>query len=296
MEAGTMSFRVNAHNLLSIFCSRGPNTRSGRLACGDPYAPRCSASFLIGASLLACLLAVPVWAQWRTPDAGPNLSAPAPKTPDGKTSMAGIWMRVPPPNGPASNPAGIPGRLDWYVPKGVAIPMQPWAQKLFDQRAAKFGAGRPSQRCLPHGIPDAMLYGGPLKIVHSPGLTIFLYESFTHFRQIFTDGRPFPRDPEPAWFGYSVGKWDGDAFVVDTVGFNDQTWLDDTGLPHTEAMHSTERFRRRDFGHLEMQLTIDDPKAYTKPWSVTIGFDLLTDADLIEMICENERDNQHIDK
>ncbi len=260
---------------------------------------------LMGATLLACLSVVPVAvsAQWvnyptpgtpRAPDGKPNLAASAPKTRDGKPDLAGIWMRVEGANAPRSNPAGFPGRLSWYMPKGVEIPLQPWAEALFNQRAANFGGGRPSQRCLPHGIPDAMLYGGPLKIVQTPGLTMFLYETFNHYRQIFTDGRPFPRDPEPAWFGYSVAKWDGGAFVVDSQGFNDQTWLDDTGLPHTDAMHTTERFRRRDFGHLDLQLTVDDPKAYTKPWSVNIGFDLLPDTELIEMICENEKDTAHI--
>ena len=260
---------------------------------------------MIGGALLASLsaVAVPVSAQWvnyptagtpRTRDGKPNLSAPAPKAPDGKPDLTGIWMRVEGPNAPRSNPGGIPGSLTWYLPKGAEIPMQPWAEALFEQREANLGGGRPSQRCLPHGIPDAMLYGGPLKIVRTPGLTVFLYETFNHYRQVFTDGRPFPRDPEPAWFGYSVGKWDGETFVVDSVGFNDQTWLDDIGHPHTEAMHSTERFRRRDFGHLDLLLTVDDAKAYTKPWSVTIAFDLLPDTELIEMICENEKDTAHI--
>ena len=262
-------------------------------------------SVMIGAALLACLAAaaVPLSAQWvnyptpgtpRTRDGKPNLSALAPKGPDGKPNLAGIWLIARGANAPISNPAGIPGSIAWHMPKGAEIPMQPWAEALFNRRAANFGGGRPSQRCLPHGIPDAMLYGGPMKMVQTPGLTIILFEEFNHYRQIFADGRPFPRDPEPAWFGYSVGKWDGETFVVDSMGFNDQTWLDDTGHPHTEAMHTTERFRRRDFGHMDMQLTIDDPKAYTKPWSVTLSFDLLPDTEFIESICENEKDTAHI--
>ena len=263
-------------------------------------------SIVAGAALLACLSAgvFPVSAQWlnyptpgtpRTPDGKPDLSAPAPKTTDGRPSMSGIWTRARGPNTPSSNPAGLPGILTYYMPKDAVIPMQPWAEALFNERSAKFGAGRPSQRCLPHGIPDAMLYGGPMKIVQGPGLTIILFEEFNHYRQVFTDGRPFPRDTQPAWFGYSIGKWEGDAFVIDTMGFNDQTWLDDSGHPHTDAMHTTERFRRSDFGHMEMELTIDDPKAYTKPWSVNIGFNLLPDTDLIEDICDNEKDNAHIE-
>jgi hypothetical protein len=267
---------------------------------------RITLSILTGAAVLAGLAAatVPAHAQWlnyptpgipRTQDGRPNLSAPAPKTAEGKPSMEGIWTRVRGPNAPISNPAGLPGNLTYYMPKDAQIPMQPWAEALFKQRSGNFGAGRPSQRCLPHGIPDAMLYGGPMKIVQGPGLTIILYEEFNHYRQVFTDGRPFPQDPQPSWFGSSVGKWDGDAFVVETVAFNDQTWLDDSGHPHTDAMRTTERFRRRDFGHMEMQLTIDDPKAYTRPWSVTIGFDLLPDTDLIEDICDNERDSSRIE-
>ena len=133
------------------------------------------------------------------------------------------------------------------------------------------------------------------KFVQTPGLTFILFEEFNHFRQIFTDGRPFPdNDSQPTWLGYSIGKWDGDTFAVDSTGFNDQTWLDDSGHPHTDALRTTERFHRRDFGHMDLIVTIDDPKAYTKPWSVSIPLQLLPDTELIEDICENERDASHI--
>ena len=135
---------------------------------------------------------------------------------------------------------------------------------------------------------------GPWKIVQTPPVTLILFEEMNHYRQVFTDGRGFPKDMNPAWFGYSIGKWEGDAFVVNTTGFNDQTWLDDPGHPHTDAMDVTERFRRRDFGHLEIDITVDDPKAYTKPWTVTARFDLVPDTELIENICENEKDAQHM--
>jgi len=111
---------------------------------------------------------------------------------------------------------------------------------------------------------------------------------------MFTDGRSFPHDPQPTWFGYSVGRWDGDAFVVDSMGFNDQTWMDDSGLPHSDALRTSERFRRRDFGHLDLRITFDDVKNYTKPWSVDITFNLLADTELIENICENELDGKHM--
>jgi hypothetical protein len=134
---------------------------------------------------------------------------------------------------------------------------------------------------------------GEFKITQYPGLTLILYEEFARFRQIFTDGRALPVDPNPAWFGYSIGKWDGDAFVVESAGFNSESWLDDAGHPHSDAMRTIERFRRPDFGHMEIQVTIDDSKAYTKPWSFTMQFQLLPDTELIEDLCDNEKDAKH---
>jgi hypothetical protein len=166
------------------------------------------------------------------------------------------------------------------------------AEALFRKGYATFGAGRPSERCLPHAIPDAMIVGN-FKIVQDPGLFLILYEEFARFRQIFTDGRSFPPEMSPAWFGYSIGRWEGDALVVDSRGFNDLNWLDDAGHPHSESMHTIERFRRRDFGHMAIELTIDDPKAYTKPWTFTMQFQIMPDTELIEDVCENEKDSQH---
>jgi hypothetical protein len=123
---------------------------------------------------------------------------------------------------------------------------------------------------------------------------LILYEEFVHYRQLFTDGRGFPQERNPTWLGYSLAKWDGETLVVDTVGFHDQTWLNDAGYPHTDALHVTERFRRRDFGHLDIQITIDDPKAYTRPWGFTVPFNLLPDTELIEFICDNEKDAAHL--
>ena len=125
-------------------------------------------------------------------------------------------------------------------------------------------------------------------------MTVILFEAYNHYRQVFTDGRPLPVDPQPAWLGYSVGKWDGNTLVVDTNGLNDQTWLDDGGYPHSEALKVTERFTRRDFGHLDIQITIDDPEAYTRPWTVTIPKELMPDTELIEWMCENEKDLPHL--
>jgi hypothetical protein len=230
----------------------------------------------------------------RTADHKPNLTAPGPKADDGRPDLSGIWIRRKGVNAPAENPEGLPGRLDHFMPKGAEIPLRPEAAALYKTRSDNHGKGRPSERCLPHGIPDAMLYGGPMKIVQNRRLTIILFEEFNHYRQLHTDGRSFPENPQPTWFGYSVGKWEGDTFVVDSVGFNDQTWMDDSGLPHTDALRTTERFRRRDFGHLDLQITVDDAKAYTRPWSVNLAFDLWPDTELIESICENEKDAAHM--
>ena len=221
-----------------------------------------------------------------TGDGRPNLAAPAPHAADGHPDLSGIWLRVRPPAPEALR--GFTG-LEVFEPPGFVFPYTPWAEALFKERQARQGGGRPAERCLPHGIPDAMLPETPFKIVQHPGLTLILYEEFARFRQIFLDGRTQPSDPNPAWLGYSTARWDSETFVVDSRGFNDQTWLDDAGRPHSDAMRTIERFRRRDFGHMEMTLTIDDPKAYTRSWSVTIPFVLLADTELIESVCDNEK-------
>jgi len=227
----------------------------------------------------------------RTADGRPNLTAPLSRTSDGKPDLSGVWMRVPPVK--RDNPAN--NNLLDYMPDGATISMRPEAAALYQRRRdVLLGTGRPSERCLPHGIPDAMLPGVPYKIVQTPGLVLILYEQLGRFRQVFTDGRTYPVDPQPAWWGYSIGKWDGDAFVIETTGYNDKTWLDDTGHPHSDAMKTTERFRRIDFGHMEMQITIEDPKVYTQPFTATIPFALVPDTDLIEDVCDNEKDAERI--
>jgi hypothetical protein len=250
-------------------------------------------------------MAFPGFAQWmnyptpglpRTKDGKPNLTAPAPRTLDGKPDLSGIWAIIYPKkvlDRFAKELVG-PNLID-FMPDGVEIPLLPQAAALFKQRSEAFGAGRPSEHCLPHGIPDAMSVGN-FKLVQNPGLTLILYEEFNHYRQIFTDGRPFPKNLSPAWFGSSIGKWEGDALVVETRGFNDQSWLDDYGHPHSEALHTTERYQRRDLAHMDVQITIEDPKAYAKPWSFSFNFALIPDTDLIEDICENEKDARHAQK
>ncbi len=229
----------------------------------------------------------------RTPDGKPNLTAAVPKTSDGKPDLTGLWQRQRSPNQRRTTLAMGPN-LEDFMREGEKIPpMLPAAEALHKARMANFMADRPSSRCLPHGIPDQMLIGVPLKIVQNSGLTLILYEEFARFRQIFTDGRGFPPVSAPAWLGYSIGKWDKDTFVVDTRGFNDRSWLDDSGRPHTEALHTVERFHRTDFGHMEIEVTIDDPGAYIKPWSFPMQFQFLADTEMIEDVCDNEKDSYH---
>jgi hypothetical protein len=217
----------------------------------------------------------------RTADGQPNLSAPVTNAPDGHPDLSGVWS-------PDTRPLQV-------IAPEASIPFQPWSMKLSQERAdGSHGKDDPAAYCVP-GMPKLVVLPYPYKIVQVPGMMLILYEGFTTYRQIFTDGRALPKDPQPSWLGYSVGKWQGDTFVVDTIGINAQTWLDNAGRPHSDAMHLTERYHRRDFGHLDMQLTIDDPKAYTKPWTVSENAALLPDSDLLEYICsENNKDVPHL--
>ena len=256
----------------------------------------------VSLALLTGAVAVSAPAQWlklttpgipRTADGKPNLSAPAPKTADGKPDFSGLWNNMRGETPPARGEDGTENVLN-YMPKGTVIPFQPWAEALYKQHLTEEGAaGRPSGYCLPHTVPDAYVHGGPKRIVQTPTIVAILYEQMTHFRQIFMDGRGRPEVTIPAWYGYSTGKWDGDALVVDTTGFNDRSWLDDAGHPHSDALHTTERFTRPDLGHLRIQITIDDPKAYTKPWTENIHFELAADTEMLEDVCDNEKDAVH---
>ena len=245
-------------------------------------------------SALVVLLStfVPVSAQWlhyptpgipRTPDGKPNLSAPAPKTADGKPDFTGIWAAT---EGKYFQDLGA---------GGVDIPMLPWARALYQERKGNLQKGHPSERCLGHGVTDFDTHATPRRIIQTQQIIAILYESYHQYRQIFLDGRPLPKPTQPAYMGYSVGKWEGDALVVDTTGLNDIGWLDMNGHPQTESTHVTERFRRRNFGHIDLQITIDDPKAYSKPWTVAVaGLNFLPDEELVESICENEKDFSHM--
>lgn len=241
--------------------------------------------------LLALWAAMPLSAQWvnyptpgipRTKDGKPNLSAPTPRTREGKPDFSGIW-------------AAPDGRyLENLAADGVEVSMQPWAAKLFQERQQNEGRDRPSNQCLPHSVTDFDAHFTPKKLVQTPGALIMLFEAYHSWRQIFTDGRPLPEERDPAWYGYSVGKWEGDTLVVETVGLNEKTWLDDSGHPHSDALRILERFRRPDFGHMQAEVTIDDPKAYTKPWTVKIPWNFVADTELLDWVCENNKDPEHI--
>lgn len=249
---------------------------------------------LISAAAFAQWINYPIAGTPRTKDGKADLKAPFPKTSDGKPDLSGLWVSRRPAAETRDSNTGVGPDIRSYIePPNEPPVLLPAAAALFQTRLETFGAGRPSESCLPHSIPDMMLIGRPFKFVQNPNLTLILYEFATRYRQILTDGRPYPDDMDPAWFGYSIGKWEGNTFVVDTRGFNNKSWLDDVGHPHTDALHTIERFRRIDFGNMTMDVTIDDPKAYTKPWTATVHFRLIPDSELIEDICENEKDSAH---
>jgi len=239
------------------------------------------------------VLACTVNAQWRyrdpnaprTADGKVDVKAPAPRTASGTVDLSGIWQTD------VKYNFNLGADL-----KPDDIVMLPWAQALQAERRDNNGKDDPEGFCLPPGFPRVNGVPFPQKIVQLPGAIIILYETRTTFRQIFFyNGHTLPSDPQPTWMGYSKGRWDGDTLIVDTTGFNDKTWLDDAGHPHSEQMKVTERFRRPSFGQLLVDITIDDPKTYAKPWTVTQAFQLAADNELIEYVCnENNLDVPHL--
>jgi hypothetical protein len=257
-------------------------------------------------SILFSILCLPALAQWlhyptpglpKTPSGAPNLDAPVPRTADHKPDLSGLWSaekRPCPPDGCIDQMVSEQFINIGFGIKG-GLPLQPWAAALVKQRTAENGKDDPTSRCLP-GSPVQM-HTSPFlrKIVQVPGLVILMSENSAIYRQIFTDNRPLPDDPWPYWFGYSSGAWEGDTLVVHTVGFRDGLWLDRNGTPLTDAAKMTERFRRPSYGKLEIEITIDDPKAYTAPFTVTVKQNLAVDTELVDSSClENEKDWPHM--
>jgi hypothetical protein len=259
-------------------------------------------------ALAAVMVALaPLHAQWlkyptpgvpKKSDGSPNLSAPAPRTADGRPDLSGVWdidhNRPCPPEGCADMEVGQEFvDFGWGLKGG--LPLQPWAADLKQKRMEEYGKDDPASHCLPGGL--AKNHTTPLlrKIVQTPGLLVILYERNATFRQIFLDGRPLPEINLPSANGYSSGKWEGDTLVVQSAGFTDGLWLDRNGSPMTDAAAVTERFRRVNFGRLEIEVTVSDSKAYKNPWTVTLTHLLVPDTDLVDYIClENERDIPHL--
>jgi len=240
--------------------------------------------FAMGGAAAAQWLSLPLPGTARTADGKPNLNAPVPRAADGEPDLSGIW------NAPNYD------FVQHLPPVGTEPPMLPAAAALYKHRVETLGYDVPMTYCMPHGVPDAMFVAAhPFKIIQTPGVTILLFEEFHKYRQVFTDGRKLPVDPDPAWYGYSVGHWEAETFVVETAGFKEGSWLDNRGHPHTDALRTTERFHRTNFGTLELSVTIDDPKAYSQPWtSRNIGLVLRPDTELLEHLCENNRDLERL--
>jgi len=255
------------------------------------------------ATLLPC---EPAWTQWlnyptpgipRLPNGKPNLAAPTPRTSGGKPDLSGIWgwedNRPCPPEGCPDAKVGQEFlNIGWSLKNG--LPYQPWAAELVRARRADNSKDDPQSRCLPRGSVRLYTDGLFKKIIQLPGLLVILSERNASYRQIFTDGRPLPVDPNPSWNGYSSGKWEGDTLVVRTTGFRDDMWLDAGGSPLTSAAKVTERLRRPNFGKLEIEITVDDPKAYTAPWTIKLNQPIVLDTELLDYIClENEKSTSH---
>ncbi len=265
----------------------------------------------------------------RSDDGKVKMDAPTPRTADGKTDFSGVWTiafrggggtrcwprwswRPPgqcrrrpaaappqPPPVPELKPGEIPAATFGNIGAGFkdGLPLQPWAAELLAKRKAENSKDNPDAHCLPLGLMQLHEHPQPRKIVQTPNLMVIMYEAQAGLRQIFMDGRPLaPKDAQPWWYGYSVGHWEGnDTLVVETTGFRDDVWLDVNGSPLTNSGKLTEKFRRPNFGTLEIDVTVEDPKVYTKPFTVRVNHRLMPDTDLIEFICgENEKSDAHL--
>lgn len=232
-------------------------------------------------------------------DGSADLMAPAPRLPDGKPDFSGIWhtaRRIPCSADLGrfidcgNEIGGSPLALDLGQDMAGGLPYRPEAAALVKKRKADHSVDDPHVRCLPDNPPRPWVMPHLIKAVHTPKLLVLLYEVNAMYRQVFIDGRPLPADPNPSWNGYSTAKWDGDTLVIETIGFRDDLWIDMGGSPMSEAARMTERVRRPNFGTLELEITVDDPKTYTRPWSVKMVQGIELDTELIDEIClENEK-------
>ena len=269
--------------------------------------------------VVVATLQAPLWAQWpnyptrgvpKTADGKPDLNGPTPRTPDGKPDLSGLWQgggggqrgAAAGQRGAGAQPAPAPDPtqppLATFFNLGAGfkegLPYTPWAAEVRKVRSAANAKDNPDAHCLPIGLTQLHLHPQPRKIIQTADITIIMYEAQGEVRQIFTDGRKLPdNDPQPWWRGYSIGHWEGDTLVVETTGFRDDVWLDVNGSPLTTTGKMTERFRRPNYGSLEIVITIEDPKSYTKPFTVRVNQRIMLDTDLIEFVCnENEKSSQ----
>jgi hypothetical protein len=263
-------------------------------------------SFLSAVTIVLAATPATLFAQWlnyptpgvpQTPEGKPDLAAPAPRTADGKPDFSGMWgwVTVGPPCGAKCGDTQISREfINLAATLKDPVPYRPWAAEAVKKRRVEQGLD-PNVHCMPRGAPRIWTDDYYKRIFEVPGRVIILTERNIQYRQIFTDGRSFPADPNPTWNGYSVGHWDGDTLVVETIGFRDDLWLDASGDPLTEQGKIIERIRRPTYGNLEVELTVDDPKAYTAPWTVKLNQPLVLDSELIDYYClENERDSVHM--
>ncbi len=261
--------------------------------------------------LLLLVMSASAPAQWvhltmkgipRNADGTPNVNAPAPKTADGKPDLSGMW--VPRDELPCNEKErGVQCTELKLTPQVINIatglkdglPYQPWAAELVKKRATELGINDPHTHCMPPNYPRAWAFPETQKILQVPGMVVVLNEFNASYRQIFLDGRGFPDDMNPAWSGYSIAHWDGDTLVVESRGFRDDNWLDTSGNPMTDAAQVTERIHRPSFGSLNVEITISDPKAYTRPWTVVVHEKALLDTEMIDFMCmENNKDIVHM--
>jgi hypothetical protein len=274
-------------------------------------------ALLKAAGLIAIVAAVSpsLSAQWkpyptagvpRLPNGEPNLAAPVPRTADGKVDLSGLWRggaavqaaaqaaargAQPPAAAAAADGPPVATFRDVGANLPGGLPLTPWGAEVLKKRRGDNSKDNPEAHCLPMGIMQYHTQGAPRRFIQTPSMIVILYEASMGSRQIFTDGRPSPDDdPQPWWYGYSTGKWEGDTLVVVTTGFRDDGWLDIWGSPLTSTGKVTERFRRVNFGRMEIDITVEDPKAYTKPWTVRVNQQIMVDTELIEFVClENQR-------
>jgi hypothetical protein len=278
------------------------------------YMVRGTATVRVTCIVLGLTVCAPIWAQWTYPtanvpkdaDDAPNLQGPVPRTREGRPDFSGIWQNARRSDSAtgasedsvtaASDAPPLARFSDVGANMKDGLPIQPWAQELKNQRMAENSKDNPDAHCLPLGYMQFHLHPQPRKIIQTPEVIVILYESNYGVRQIFVDGRPMPDNALPWWYGYSIGRWDGDTLVVESKHFKDGGWLDVNGSPLTDRATITERFTRLDYGNMRIDVTIDDPKAYTAPFTVRVNHQIMLDTDLMEFIClENEKSSQYFD-